>query len=64
MNNGDKAVFTVCMIGFGFLLGLSVGEASAKRESDAQKWERLDQHRAVRRSNEQRYMSCLKECLK
>lgn len=64
MNFGDKAVLGVTLIGIGFLLGISVPQAEAKRETDAQKWERLKQHRAKRRAIEQRYQSCLKECLK
>lgn len=47
----------------GFLVGISVPQAEAKRESDAQKWERLEKHRTLRRDTEQKYQACLKTCL-
>jgi hypothetical protein len=59
----DKIVFMVCVFAFGFLMGLDVSEAQAKRETDAQKWERLEQQRAARRANEAKYAACLKSCL-
>jgi len=59
----DKVVFGVCIFALGFLLGLDVSDAQAKRETDAQKWERLEKHRALRRAEEVRYTSCLRSCL-
>ena len=60
----DRAVFLICIFAAGFLTGLSVTPAEAKRgESDAKKWERLEKHRANRRAVEQRYQACLKGCL-
>lgn len=47
----------------GFLLGISVPQAEAKRESDTQKWERLEKHRSMRRETEQKYQACLRGCL-
>ena len=59
----DRAVFAVCLFAAGFLAGLSIPPAEAKRESDAQKWERLEKHRADRRETEQQYQQCLRRCL-
>ena len=59
----DKIVFMVCVFAFGFLMGLDVSEAQAKRETDAQKQERLDKNRMIRRANEAKYAACLKSCL-
>ena len=59
----DKVVFVVCVFAFGFLMGLDVSEAQAKRETDAQKQERLEQNRTIRRAAEAKYAACLKSCL-
>jgi hypothetical protein len=59
----DKIIFGVCIFAFGFLMGLDVSDAQAKRETDAQKQERLENNRAVRRATEARYASCLRSCL-
>lgn len=58
----DKIIFGVCLFAFGFLIGLDVSDAQAKRESDSQKWERLEKQRMERRSNERRYEACTNEC--
>ena len=59
-----SAFLIVFAFAAGFLTGLSVTPAEAKRgESDAKKWERLEKHRANRRAVEQRYQACLKGCL-
>ena len=59
----DKVVFVVCVFAFGFLMGLDVSEAQAKRETDAQKQERLEHNRMIRRATEAKYAACLKSCL-
>lgn len=59
----DKLIFAVCIFAAGFLTGLSVTPAEAKRETDTQKWERLEKHRGMRRETERKYQMCLKECL-
>ena len=59
----DKIIFGVCLVGFGFLMGLDVSEAQAKRETDAQKQERLESHRGMRRATEAKYAACLRSCL-
>ena len=59
----DKIIFGVCLVGFGFLMGLDVSDVQAKRETDTQKQERLEHQRNVRRATEAKYMSCLRSCL-
>jgi hypothetical protein len=60
----DKIIFIAVVFAFGFLMGLDVQEAKATRETDAQKWDRIEANRSLRRHNEAQYMSCLKSCLK
>ena len=60
----DTLIFLTAIFVAGFLTGLSVTPAEAKRESDAQKWERLEKHRGLRRAVEAKYQNCLKGCLK
>jgi hypothetical protein len=59
----DKIIFGVCIFAFGFLMGLDVNDAQAKRETDIQKQERLAKHKAVRLETEARYAACLRSCL-
>lgn len=58
----DKAVFMTAIFGLGFLFGLDVSDASAKRETDEQKWERLEKHREIRRGIEVKYEACMASC--
>lgn len=57
------AFIVVFAFAAGFISGLSVTPAEAKRETDAQKWERLEQNRTMRRETERKYQMCLRECL-
>ena len=59
----DKLILMVCIFAAGFLTGLSVTPAEAKKETDTQKWERLEQNRIIRRETERKYQMCLKECV-
>jgi hypothetical protein len=59
---GDKLVGYVTLIGLGFLLGLSVNDVQARRETDEQKWERLQKQREFRRNIERKYEACMYSC--